>query len=122
MAAATSHLKRWIGVSAGWVLSSEILRFGEPTASGSTEGNNAPSRKRERGAAPRSRRPQACRETSCARTGRPRCRPEVVSGPVQNADEPEVLDARQRGVVQRHSTGEAAEQKRATAGGGCGGK
>src|SRR6266481_6240134 len=30
--------------------------------------------------------------------------------------------ARRRGVVQRHSTDEAAEQKRATAGGGCGGK
>lgn len=32
-------------------------------------------RQRECGAAPRSRRPQACRETSCARTGRPRCHP-----------------------------------------------
>src|ERR1035438_5520988 len=36
---------------------------------------------RECGAALRSRRPQACRETPCARTGRPRCRPRAVSGP-----------------------------------------
>jgi len=51
------HLKRWTGVSAGWVLSSEIGCFGEPTASDRTEGNNALTRKREQGAAPRSRRP-----------------------------------------------------------------
>ena len=50
-------------------------RFGEPTAFGCQEGNNAPTRNRERGAAPRSQRPQACRETPCARTGRPRSRP-----------------------------------------------
>jgi hypothetical protein len=35
-------------------------------------------RQRECGAALRSRRPQACRETPCARTGRPRCRPPAV--------------------------------------------
>ena len=33
--------KRWTGVSVGWVLSSEIKRFREPTASGCKEGNNA---------------------------------------------------------------------------------
>ena len=37
----TSHLKRWTGVSAGWVLSSEIVCSGEPTASDSKEGHNA---------------------------------------------------------------------------------
>src|ERR1700680_2158233 len=37
-------------------------------------------RQRECGAALRSRRPQACRETPCARTGRPRCRPRLQSG------------------------------------------
>src|ERR1043166_7693333 len=36
----------------------------------------------------RSRRPQACRETSCARTGRPRCRPRAVGGPEGEGDEP----------------------------------
>src|SRR6266550_6568988 len=46
-------------------MSSEILRFGELTASGSTEGNNAPSRKRERGEAPRSRNALS---SSCAKT------------------------------------------------------
>ena len=35
------HLKRWTGVSVGWVLSSEINRCREPTASGCKEGNNA---------------------------------------------------------------------------------
>jgi hypothetical protein len=32
-------------------------------------------RQREFAAIPRSQRPQACRETPCTRTGRPRCRP-----------------------------------------------
>src|SRR5215472_680515 len=35
----------------------------------------------------RSRRPQACRETSCARTGRPRCRPWQYDGPEGERDE-----------------------------------
>jgi hypothetical protein len=34
------HLKRWTGVSAGWVLSSEMNWCGEPTASDCQEGNN----------------------------------------------------------------------------------
>src|SRR6266508_164122 len=50
-------------------------RFGEPTASDRTEGNNAlhdtASVAQPRGVED----PMACRETSCARTGRPRCRP-----------------------------------------------
>jgi hypothetical protein len=45
-------------------------------------------RERERGTALRSRRPQACRETPCARTGRPRGRPQAVSGPGGEGDEP----------------------------------
>src|ERR1035441_10642088 len=35
----------------------------------------------------RSRRPQACRKTLCARTGRPRCRPRAVGGPEGERDE-----------------------------------
>ena len=35
------HLKRWTGVSVGWVLSSEIVWCREPTASDSKEGHNA---------------------------------------------------------------------------------
>jgi hypothetical protein len=34
------HLKRWTGGTVGWVLSSEIVCCGEPTASDSKEGNN----------------------------------------------------------------------------------
>jgi len=45
-------------------------------------------RQRERGAAPRSRRPQACGETPCARTGRPRSRLRAVwRGPEGERDE-----------------------------------
>ena len=35
------HLKRWTGVSVGWVSSSEIVWCREPTASSGTEGHNA---------------------------------------------------------------------------------
>lgn len=45
-------------------------------------------RQRECGAALRSRRPQACGETSCARTGRPHYRPRAVGGPGGEGDEP----------------------------------
>jgi hypothetical protein len=34
------HLKRWTGVSVGWVLSSEKVDPGKPTASDSQEGHN----------------------------------------------------------------------------------
>src|ERR1700674_4646872 len=45
-------------------------------------------RQRECGAALRSRRPHACRETPCARTGRPRGRPPAVGGgPEGESDE-----------------------------------
>ena len=45
-------------------------------------------RQREHAAALRSRRPQACRETPCARTERPRCRPEPKGrGPEGERDE-----------------------------------
>jgi hypothetical protein len=79
-------------------------------------------RQRERAAVPRSRRPQACRETPCARAGRPRSRPQVVSGPGGEGDEPQVLHARRRGVERLHSTDEVPEQSRGIVGGGHGGK
>src|SRR5262245_15012012 len=41
---------------------------------------------------------------------------------MSEGDEPYDSCARQRGVVQRHTTCEAAEQKRDPADGGCGGK
>ena len=34
------HLKRWTGVSVGWVLSSEKVDSGKPTASDCQEGHN----------------------------------------------------------------------------------
>ena len=55
---------------------------------GPSEGNTAARAKRKRPPILRSRRPQACRETPCARTGRPRCRPPVaVGGPEGERDE-----------------------------------
>ena len=44
-------------------------------------------RQREHAAVPRSRGPQACRETPCARTGRPRRRPWQYGGPEGERDE-----------------------------------
>ena len=79
-------------------------------------------RQRECGAALRSRRPQACRETPCARTGRPRGRPRIVSGPVGERDKRQVSRARRRGVERPHSTNEICEQGQGTVGGADGGK
>ncbi len=39
-AVARLHLKRWTGVSVGWVLNPEKVDSGKPTASGSQEGHN----------------------------------------------------------------------------------
>jgi len=70
------------------VMSSEIATIREPTVSGDPEGNIANARKRECGATLRSRRPQACMETSRTRTERPRCCPwSVRRGPSGESDE-----------------------------------
>jgi hypothetical protein len=95
-AAVRMHLKRWTGVSVGWVLSSEIVWCREPTASDSKEGYNVThdnaSAARPCGVEMRFQvlapRPQVCRETPCARTGRPHCRPRAVRcGPEGERDE-----------------------------------
>jgi hypothetical protein len=70
-------------------LSCEIFAFGVPTpfnkAEGNIEGRDIASALRT----PRSLRPQACRETPCARTGRPRRRP-LHNGPVGEGHGPQV--------------------------------
>src|SRR5207248_4085010 len=97
------HLKRWTGVSAGWVLSSEIGCFGQATASDSTESNNAQKPRPEPVAAPRSRRPHACRETLCARTGRPDRKSDVEGESGGDGGGPNVQDTRRREVEEQHS-------------------
>src|SRR5690348_2621675 len=62
-------------------------RFRKPMESGPQKATALLRNKRERRAILRSRRPQACRETSCARTERPRCRPRAGSGPEGEGDE-----------------------------------
>jgi hypothetical protein len=70
------------------VVSSEIGKIRESTVSACPEDNKAARGHRECVSALRSRRPQACIETSRARTERPRCRPWVVArGPLGEGDE-----------------------------------
>ena len=77
------------GAPVGRVLSCEIFAFGVPTpfnkAEGNIEGRDIASALRT----PRSLRPQACRETPRARTGRPHRRP-LQKGPVGEGNEPKV--------------------------------
>ena len=49
--------------------------FQDADGVGPSEGNTARCENASTWLVLRSRRPQACRETPCARTGRPRCRP-----------------------------------------------
>ena len=59
------------GAPAGRVLSCEIFVFGVPTPFNKAEGNIEGSDIASPPRTPRSLRPQACRETPRARTGRP---------------------------------------------------
>src|SRR5919197_173644 len=73
------HLKRWTGAYVGWVWSSENVNPGSrrrQTVRKATERRALARACR----ALRSRRPHARIETPCARTERPRGRPQVVSG------------------------------------------
>ena len=58
------------GVHAGWVLSREIRTFRAPTLLSEAEGNTAGSDSASSRTALRGRRPHACVESPCARTGR----------------------------------------------------
>ncbi len=72
---------------------------------------------------PAVRRPRACVESPCARTGRSTVRPrKMASGPPWEGLRPYAKDARIVEVRQTRSTCEAAEQGRGTDGGGGGGK
>jgi RNA-directed DNA polymerase len=62
------------GARTGRVLSCEI-NSGAPTPFSHAEGNTAPSESASSGTASRSRRPLACAESPCTRTGRPAGRP-----------------------------------------------
>jgi len=60
---------------AGWVLSCEIIATGVPTPFSKVEGHTEGSANASTLRTPRSLRPQACKETPRARTGRPQRRP-----------------------------------------------
>src|SRR5215212_724484 len=80
-AAETTHPKRWTGAGVGWVSRSSELRNrpNQGVDGVSPTGRQQDGvRKRECAVALRSRRPQACTETSRARTERP-CRHPVAS-------------------------------------------
>ena len=70
-----SHLKRWTGVYAGWVWSSEIANPGCRRCQANRKDKIRCAQDCECAVTLRSRRPQACIETPCARTERPRGRP-----------------------------------------------
>jgi hypothetical protein len=70
------------------VVSSEIATIREPTVSGYPEGNKPLHVNASAASSLRSRRPQACMETSRTRTERPRCCPRSIrGGPSGESDE-----------------------------------
>jgi hypothetical protein len=71
------------------VVSSEIAKIRVPTVSRNPEGNTGAREDASAQPAPRSRRPQACMETSRTRTERPGCHPQPQGGgSVGESDEP----------------------------------
>jgi len=77
------------GAPAGQVLSCEIFVFGVPTSFNKAEGNINGRAFASALRTLRSLRPQACRETPRARTGRSHRRP-CTHGPVREGHEPKV--------------------------------
>ena len=73
--------KRWQGKTKARLLSSEISSSGTPTLFTSGEGHTVRGDSASRTLVPRSRRPCACVDTLCTRTGRSQQRPMV--GPVR---------------------------------------
>ena len=61
--------------------------FQDADGGGKSEGKTAGATEASTRPILRSRRPQACRETSCARSERPRNRPQAISGPEGERDE-----------------------------------
>ena len=77
------------GAPAGRVLSCEIFAFGVPTPFNKAEGKIKGRAFASAPRTPRSLRPQACRETPRARTGRSHRCP-CICGPVREGHEPQV--------------------------------
>jgi len=67
------------GAHAGWVLSREIKSFGVPTPLSEVEGNTSECDNASIRSTLRGRRPQACVEPPCARTGRSLDRPSQMA-------------------------------------------
>lgn len=73
-----SQAKRLTEACIGWPSSREITCSGAPTLLPDAEGNTVQSEKASSALAPRGRRPHACAESLCARTGRPTDRPSTA--------------------------------------------
>jgi len=114
--------RRYWYVQAGR-MSREITFSGVPTLSTQAEGNTARSAIASYWQAPRGRRPLACTEPPCTRTGRPHTRPSGRSpaGPPRERRGGS-LGRTGWGVGQARSTCEGAEQTQGTGSGGAGGK
>jgi hypothetical protein len=111
------------GGSAGRVLSREISQSRTPTLLTGAEGHMPLNDKASSGTVLRGRRPLACTETPCARTGRSSvCPPRGWAGRVGKAGRPYADDERAEEVGQARSTDEAAEQGQWYGCGGGGGK
>jgi RNA-directed DNA polymerase len=112
------------GARVGWVLSREISESRAPTLLiKSPEGHTPWSDSASLTAALRGRRPQACAESPCARTGRSlAARRRWNDGPHREGQWPCANDERPGDVGPARSTDEAAEQSRASGDGGGGGK
>jgi len=123
-APARSQVKHRTGARAGRVLSREIRVFRAPTLLSEAEGNTHRTESARRGAALRGRRPRACTEPLCARTGRSPGRPPRwhCEGTCREGHEPQADNVRPGEVRRARSTDEVAEQGRFAGGGGDGGK
>src|SRR5215472_12465367 len=110
---ARPHLKRWTGAPTGWVSSSVIIQIPGADAVGMR------GKQHENGL----QDPRHAEKLHAREPGDPvAARWQHDSGPEGEREKRKVLHARIRGVAQRNSTDEAAEQRRATVRGGCGGK
>ena len=77
MASRKATIEALTGALAGRVLSCEIIAFGVPTLYHEAEGDAARGASASLARTLRSPRPQACRNTPCAGTGRPHRRPSL---------------------------------------------
>ena len=123
MASREAAIEALTGAHAGRVLSCEIIVIGVPTSFSMAEGNTERCVIASTWRTPRSLRPWHAWKLHAREPGDPiDARGEWSGGPVGEGREPEVQHVRRWGVGWSRSTDEMSEQRRATVGGGHGGK